>query len=161
MKKNKAYSDESYNLQGAYERKNSGVFEKKENDFIETFTFADDIHSAWIDDRTIQKMRETELQMRKREGAWAKVLSLHKLSQKQTTNGLCSFNLPPTGVRIFGKLSESQTDSGRNLYDKPRASSEKRETLKLGKKHGRSSCFITTGYYIRHRFSWYFSSQYG
>jgi hypothetical protein len=154
-------SDMLYNLSGNYERENIKVFKKETNDFSQPFTFVSSIDSTRIDDGTIQTMRKTKLQMRQWKGAWAKVLFINELSQKPTTNGLCSSSLPRSGMRLFREFSGSETDNGRDLHDKSRTSSKKRETLILKGKHGRSLNTITAKDYIRYGFSRYYRRQYG
>ncbi len=154
-------SDKLNNRSGKYERENIKLFKKEKNDFNQPVTFVSSINTTGIDCGTIQTMWKAKLQVCKWEGAWTKVLFINELSQKPTTNGLCSFSIPRSGGRLFGEFSRSETDTGRDLHDKSRTSSEKRETLILKEKHGWSLSIITAKDYFRYRFSRYYRRQYG
>lgn len=161
MSKNWFESDKLYNRSGQHERKSISISQKKENDFGEAACIPSNLYPSWLINRAVQAMRQTRLQMFKRERTWSQILSFDKLSQTKTGNGLCSTGLSSTSHRIPGKFSKSEKNTGRDLYDKPGTSTEKRKTLSLEEKHDRYNRKLNTRDLFRYRFSWYFSSQYG
>ncbi len=161
MRTNWNISDMLFNQSGIYERENINVFETAENGFSKSPTFTYHIHSAGINHGTVQTMWKTKLQMCEGERAWSKILSLHELSQKQTSKGLCSFSLSPTGIGLSKKLSGGKNNTRGDLHDKSGTTSKKRGTLTLEKRHERNLCVTGTKDYIRYKFSRYFSRQYG
>lgn len=161
MRKNWVKSDKSNNMSGNHERKSISIPQKKEKDFGEAASIISNVYPSRLTNRTIQTVRQTRLQMLKRERAWSQILSFDELSQTKAGNGLCSTGLSFPGNRISWKFPKSKKNTRGNLHDKPGTSKEKRKTLNLKEKHGRYNRKFNTGDSLRHRFSGYYSSQYG
>ena len=84
--------------------------------------------------RTLQTLRKTWLQVRRRTRAWTQVLSLGDPNSRQASDGLRPVGLPRRGGHLASQLSISSRDSRETLRDQPRAAAQKRKTV--GPLHG-------------------------
>lgn len=83
-----------------------------------------------IVDRTLQALRQSELQVRRRSRTWPQVLPLRELSGPVATNGLRSPGRVRAGQRALGQLHPDSRDLGRDIRDQSRTAAPARIALR-------------------------------
>ncbi len=139
------FSDQLYN----WSEKNEETFQPrttKTPQGVASKTAAPRPNPPRLTHRTLQTLRKTWLQVRRRTRPWTQVLSLGDANSRQTSDGLRPLGLPRRGGHLAGQLPVSSRDSRGTLQNQPRAATQKRETV--GRQHGciRDSLFGSDRY---------------
>jgi hypothetical protein len=87
-------------------------------------------HPPRLSHRTLQTMRQTGMQMRRRPGPWPQVLFVGQLSQLTAANGLRAAGVLRSNGRIPGQLSSSARNPGGHLRDQSRTAAPPRGALR-------------------------------
>lgn len=106
------YSDFSYeNL--ATQKQNDKSLTTEKGDTNQKFSGAP-WRSARVANRTLFKMRQTQLQMCQEQRTWPKALSIYKSPQEPARDVLRTQRLLQTGSKIIGRICRGTRNSGRN-----------------------------------------------
>jgi len=88
------------------------------------------IDLARFSHRTLQKMRQAGMQMRRRLRPWSQVLSVGQLPGLAAANGLRAAGVIRANGRVPGQLPPSPRDPRGNQRDQPRTAAPSRGALK-------------------------------
>jgi len=97
-------SDQFYNWSDTYETR--GKTDPKTEISGRAPICAAGCDSQRVSNQTLQAMREGWVQVQRWAGAWAKVLSLGKLSREAPRNGLCPAGASEAGHNVFEKFPD-------------------------------------------------------
>jgi hypothetical protein len=80
--------------------------------------------------RTLQALRQSQLQVRRRSRPWTEVLPVGELSGPVAADGLRPSSRPRPSERARGQLRSGSRDPGGDLRDQPRTAASARTTLR-------------------------------
>src|ERR1700733_10945110 len=87
-------------------------------------------HPPRFSHRTLQTMRQTGMQMRRRPRPWPQVLFVGQLSRLAAANELCTAGVLRSNDGIPGQLSSDARNPGGRLRDQPRTAAPPRGALR-------------------------------
>lgn len=93
-------------------------------------------HPSGLSGRTLQALRQSQLQMRTRSRAWAEVLPFSELPGKVAADGLHPPGRLRAGQRARSQLRPGSRDLGGDLRDQPRTTASARAPLRCGGEPG-------------------------
>lgn len=129
MTKYELKSDELINYSDNYDSQKKQLISSEKAKSTPAYPSPSRSHSPGIPNRTVQALWETRVQVCPWSRPWTKVLPLCQQIRSSTGDRLRSPTLSGAGERISRQFAQNTGDSGRDLFNQPRAAAPQRAII--------------------------------